>query len=42
MCSNPEPAITHIVMQKEYVSFLEGQLVCVGHLRVWQYCNYPL
>ena len=39
---HPQPAITEIVMHEEYVSLLEGDLVRVGHLGVWQDRHHPL
>lgn len=42
VCSDPKPAIAHVVVDKENVPLLESQLIRVGHLGVRQDCYDPL
>ena len=42
MSSDPQPAVTQVVVHEEDVALLEGDLVRVRHLRVRQDGHHPL
>ena len=42
MSRDPQPAVAEVVVNKENVSFLEGDLVRVRHLGVGQDRHHPL
>ena len=42
MSRDPQPAVAEVVVNKENVSFLEGNLVRVWHLGVGQDRHHPL